>query len=102
MPIGDSFREVLDQIPRWGKATLWLATAVGIGVVLAGWLGLPDRVEANTEAISQNSIAISANTAKLSMMQQSDSILSHDIRRVICILTLDESTRPIDATKLCP
>ena len=102
MSVGDSFREVLDQIPRWGKATLWLATAVGFGVVLAGWLGLPDRVEANTQAISANSVAIGANTARLGALQQSDSVMSHDIRRVICILTLDESTRPIDATKLCP
>lgn len=89
----------LTMLPVWSKAVGALGAAFGAGLtlafVLSGWASLPSRVQEHDIKIL--SLQVEQAAAKDERLET-----LHKLDRVLCLLTLPDSTRPLDAQRACP
>lgn len=94
-----AMREWLSSLPMAVKAAGALAgvggTGVTLGLLFGGWIGLPAQVADQERDI--RALQIEAAAAKDERLET-----LHKLDRVLCLLTLPDSTRPIDAQRACP
>lgn len=87
----DSLQSLVDSIPDTYKALATLATALTVGflaaLMLAGWVGVPQAVEANTQAIL-------SNTRSIQSMQRDRATMERKVDRILCHLEEGRATNP--------
>lgn len=84
----NGINEWLTSLPLGAKVTSTAIFFAGVGLWLGGYRHLPERVDV---------LELEAAAARAERVET-----LHKLDRVLCLLTLPDSTTPLDAQRSCP